>query len=442
MRCTHCGSALGSDVAWCGLCFAPVQAAAPAQPVPAAHGAYPPPPPAYPAPPAYPYPQPDLPGYIPPGYPGYSTAAPPPPPVARLEPGAPKLGAGFTTFAAIAVGAIMQWLFGALVDNPRLENEAVIRYAIVGTLATYAVVTWLVVGRVFSDGHPLRWRGNWHVLLGTAAGLVVGGVLANRLLAMASGAGAEGGDPVANLLVSEGDFPHIAAAVLIFVVAAPVVEEVLFRGLLLAAFEHHGKVVALLVSSIAFAAWHLEVSLLVYYTLAGFILGGVYVRHGLTGSIAAHAAFNGTLLLASVAYALSPGAVIHQDGLTLRAPNGWHQADAAPEGYLHGPSGGEVMVLTFSGVLDDLDPDKIVAQVQLGTVPQLAALGTRAETARTVELPAGTAVRVQVVVDGHDGELVLLPAAEGRAYMIMLSSGGSSRVRDDFDTMLQSIQVG
>lgn len=461
MQCAQCGAALAPGATWCGLCYA--QVAAPQTP----------PPPVYPG--SAPYP-------VPPPAPGYTLPAPPtaptvhdqgwdasaarvalagnaarpewtpppawpspawemPPQAAAYAAAAPaRQGAGWTTFAAIAAGAAIQFVLWMLLRDSTAENEALVRYALVGSITVYGVVGWLVVSRIHADGHPLRWRGSWGYLPSAVLGLAVGGGLAKLLLGAAHGAGAEGGDQVANVLVSEGDVPHILAAFLILVVAAPVIEELLFRGLLLSAFQHLGWIVALVVSSVAFAAWHLQPRSLVYYSLAGALLGALYIRKGLVSSMAAHAAFNGMLLLASISYALAPGPTVSYDGLTLTAPNGWHSVEDGPFIHLTGPSGGEVGVVTIPGV-GKIDPGELLAKIQIGLVPEVVSAGAKLDTARTVDLPAGTAIRFQMEIEGRDGDLVILPAG-GSLHMITMVSGGSQRVRGDFAEMLEGIQTG
>jgi membrane protease YdiL (CAAX protease family) len=369
---------------------------------------------------------------------------PPPgllPPVVREDEPAPEQhprGAGVATFLAIAVGALSQGVYW-YVTRGRIENEAAIRYAIVTTLAVYAVVALIVLRRVANDGHPLRWRGKASVPTSVVTGLLAGGGLAWFLLHAASAAGHPGGDSRVALLVSEGDVAHIAAAVLICCVAAPFLEELLFRGLLLASLLGNGTRFALWTSAAAFAAWHLTPSALKYYALMGAFLGGLYLKRGLACSIAAHAAFNGVLTAAAVSYALAPGPVVTAEGLTLRAPHGWHEASRTPYLDLRGPSAGEVVVASLPGGGDDVD--RMWDRVRAGALPVGDLFTARTDTARPVDLPAGRALRVRVTTEGHDGDLVLLPGKD-RTYLVLLVSGGSVRARADFDRMLTDLRIG
>src|SRR5207248_898764 len=64
-------------------------------------------------------------------------------------------------------------------------------------------------------------------------------------------------DPRVVTIMSEGDAAHIGIAVLISCVCAPLVEEVLFRGLLLESLRTRGEAFGIWMSGLAFAVWHL-----------------------------------------------------------------------------------------------------------------------------------------------------------------------------------------
>ena len=90
------------------------------------------------------------------------------------------------------------------------------------------------------------------------------------------------------------------AALLAFVLVAPVTEELLFRGWLMRDLEqHHGRTWALVWSSIVFGLAHLgHPASVLYATLGGFVLGAVALRTRSTlGSIALHAGVNAVPLL-------------------------------------------------------------------------------------------------------------------------------------------------
>jgi membrane protease YdiL (CAAX protease family) len=93
-------------------------------------------------------------------------------------------------------------------------------------------------------------------------------------------------------------FPHdlFGSAVLIFVVviAAPIAEEIVFRGVLLPSLAAHtGEGRAIAVSALVFAAMHLNMFSFVPILLVGWVLAWLYLRSGsLWVAIIGHSAFN------------------------------------------------------------------------------------------------------------------------------------------------------
>ncbi len=460
MHCAYCGSAVRPGAPWCGLCLHPVPPPEPPEPE-VAEPAYVPPPAyavALPAargplpPPLHPDPEPPLPlptatearmmlaggTTIPERPPPPEPGAPPEPP-----PAPPARSAGLATFLAIAVGGVSQVVFW-LLTRGTVENEAMIRYALVTTLGVYLVVAVIVVRRVAADDHPLRWRGAWPAGWSAAFGAAFGGLFAGGLMALASAAGGSSGDSRLAILVSEADVPHVAATVLIACVAAPLLEEVLFRGLLLASTLQRGTRFAVWVSSAAFSVWHLDPAHFKYYVFMGVVFAALYLRLGLACSVGAHAAFNGVLVAAAIGYALSPGPIVTAGALTVTAPRGWHQVtddpDYADVVALRGPSGAELLAIDAPPGTP-ADVDQLWTRFATGYVPGLAGMvQARGETARPVDLPTGRGVRVRIVVEGRDGDLVMLPSGDD-VYLVLLISGGSPRVRADFDRILEDLRV-
>lgn len=88
-----------------------------------------------------------------------------------------------------------------------------------------------------------------------------------------------------------GNFILVFIAVVIF---APIVEEIIFRGLLLKHLNNvMPTVVAILISSIIFGIGHGQIIWIIYATLIGIILSIVFIRcKSLTASIILHAVLN------------------------------------------------------------------------------------------------------------------------------------------------------
>jgi len=93
-----------------------------------------------------------------------------------------------------------------------------------------------------------------------------------------------------------------------FALLPAVAEELLFRGLLLASLRPRiGTVAAVVVSALAFAAFHFSPHALIAATLAGLALGAVRVWSGaLLPAVALHVANNGAVLVATRAGIAEP----------------------------------------------------------------------------------------------------------------------------------------
>ena len=97
--------------------------------------------------------------------------------------------------------------------------------------------------------------------------------------------------------------------ILIVVIIGPIVEELIFRKLMIDRLSLHGELYAVIVSSVAFGIFHQNVYQLFYATLFGFLLGYVYLKSGnIKLSILLHMVIN---LLGSVV------ALFIQEKLTL-----------------------------------------------------------------------------------------------------------------------------
>ena len=367
-----------------------------------------------------------------------------PPPVADQDVAPPLPHRALVlTIGSIGVGAVMMGISYLLSENPSISPATYLRYAMVLTLALYAVVGLLVVTQI-TPSVRLRWH-DGRPALGVATGLLVGGGLSLLLLLIVSAsAGHLDPDPRIVLLMSEGDAPHVIATVLITCAAAPLVEEVLFRGLLLESQRGRGTRVAIWISALAFAVWHLNPSALRYYALMGALLGWLYTRRGLACSMAAHVGFNGVLTLAALSLVLSPGATVSLDGLTAQLPSGWQTASASElPGTLtdtgsalgfHGPSGAAVVVVSFATPTAP-SIDDVYDRLSGGGFGH-------ADTSalHEIRLPVGLAVEVVQQFHGDEATVVFLPHA-GRSYELALRGAGSVKARSDFDRILNSLRV-
>jgi membrane protease YdiL (CAAX protease family) len=315
------------------------------------------------------------------------------------------------------------------------------------TLGVYAVVGVLIVTQI-APTVRLRWRvGSPGLAVGT--GLVVGGSLSLLGLGLVSAAaGHLNPDPRIVTLMSEGDAPHLLAAVLISCAAAPLVEEILFRGLLLESLRGRGTGLAIWISGAAFAVWHLNPAALRYYALMGALLGWLYVKRGLLCSMAAHLAFNGVLTVAALAVVLGAGPFVSSDGLSVHAARGWSTVSlgSLPTSFgathgsfaLRGPAGSSMVALSFPTELAP-DVDSIATRLRASTGSALAPY-LRTDSLRERRLPIGTVVEVDLQIAGSSGTIVFLPRA-GRSYEIVFESAGSHKAAADFAHMLEALRV-
>lgn len=342
---------------------------------------------------------------------------------------------------AICIGALgmgVSWLLGR---DSHMEPATYIRYALVLTIGVYVVVGALIAIRLV-PGVRLRWHTGkpaTSILIGAACG----GVLSALLLAVVSkAAGHLAPDPRVVTMMSEGDVAHIVAAIAITCLAAPLIEEILFRGLLLESLRRQGGRVALWVSGVAFAVWHLNPSALRYYALMGVFLGVLYMKRGLVCSMAAHAAFNGVLTVAALAVVLAPARTVTAGDLSFSAPRGWGQLHAVGSGWvLDGPSAAEVFV-GEQAVPVTPSSDQIYERVRTGltTVP-IPGVSFDATTVRKTVGQSGVAVEVDLNYEGHGGTMAML-SEPGKLVEMVILNAGSTKAQSDFPHMLDSLRVG
>lgn len=100
------------------------------------------------------------------------------------------------------------------------------------------------------------------------------GTLINSLIASVSGG--SGANVMANLITASS----VAQNILVVVIAAPIVEELVFRKFLVDRLTKYGQGLAILVSAVAFGLYHGNIIQFVYATLLGMVLAYVYIKSG------------------------------------------------------------------------------------------------------------------------------------------------------------------
>jgi membrane protease YdiL (CAAX protease family) len=282
------------------------------------------------------------------------------------------------------------------------------------------------------------------------AGVALALVVLDRLLT-----GQVTGDPRIGIIISERTLPRILGAILLTCVAAPWVEELLFRGLALESLKPWGTPAAIFGSACLFSLWHTDVVLagwqfhlipFLYYVGMGSTFGRLYVKRGLKSSIAAHTAFNGMLIVVSLTLMTGPSHVVSGVGVSARVPATWSVVNPAkipsPGAYdlaVNGPSGSGLLVTH-----QPLPPGAhlSVEQLAANAAQGMALMGVTVEpgTTRTAELPMGHVVRLSAMAKGHHAEVVLL-LKEDKLWATVLVAAGSHRAEKDFEGILTHLQV-
>lgn len=350
----------------------------------------------------------------------------------------PDSRAGRTVAILIGLNLAVQIVLAVVAAVRDIDLVATVRLSLVVALVLYAAAGTWVMTRAGSLGvRPDIGRDT--ALVGAAEGFIVGGGSALLMVALLRVLlGRPVLDPTAALLGAEGAVGPLLLGVLVIVVMAPVVEELIFRGFLAEAFRGKGRWDAICVSMIAFSLMHLRLAELRYYMFLGLGLAIVYLRRGLIGSICAHAAFNGVLVVAALS--ATHGPVVHATGAGARVtlPAAW-SAHAGVDGsdlVARGPAGSRVE-LAHLDVGKPQSPELLARALLSGSVPLPPGVSADAAKATVIDLPAGRAVSVSATVSGRDGRVVVVPKGS-RLWLTVMSSEGSARATGDFEGILRS----
>ena len=125
--------------------------------------------------------------------------------------------------------------------------------------------------------------------------------------------GAIRGTPVENTTVEIVSSSPTWLTVIMVVILAPLVEEFIFRRLMIDKLSRYGYLFAILVSSLAFGLFHGNLYQFFYATLVGILLGYIYVKSGnWLLSALMHAIINlyGSVVATKIADLLSKAAVL------------------------------------------------------------------------------------------------------------------------------------
>jgi membrane protease YdiL (CAAX protease family) len=324
-----------------------------------------------------------------------------------------------------------------------LAPTAALRLSLGVAVVFYLLTSLWVIGRAAT----LRVRPVW--VIGAARSAIAIGLLAGAAAALGISilarlaAGHTVVDPFAGLLVDASPGAFVIGAIVIAGVA-PVVEEFIFRGFLAEAFRARGSRAAIILSAMAFSVAHLRFAQFRYYVLMGIALGFIYWRSGLAGSISAHAAFNGTLVVLALVAAHGPPVTMRADGYALRLPATWHQMPTTGPVDLAavGPNGAQFQLSHFDfpqGRAVALD--RIAGALRAGQLPLPRNASLDPSSVQIVQLPIGPAIRLRATVNGHREESALMVTGT-RLLAFDLRADGSTQAERDFQALLATAAVG
>lgn len=373
----------------------------------------------------------------PPGASEYVHLAAPPGPSAPPVPASARGPVLLASVAAIALSVAVTsawWLFFG--EEVRVGQRMLIGSALTSALyvAVAGLVWWqLSGGRVrpsiaFGDDDTAA------IVIGFGVG-IGGGAFIVAVNSLIGGALTSDAEMIGVLY--ERRWVHVAVLLAITIIAAPLVEEILFRGLLLESFRGKGRGVAVLIASVAFSAWHVNPEQFRYYVLMGFLLGFLYWRFGLNGSITAHAVFNATLVVVAFAVVASPPRTITAELVSMEVPASWRVLDPPDDRedvllVAEAPTGG-ALVLTSTVV-----PGGVGASMG-GTRALASVLGRTG----LEEVPVAGGVGLRAVgSDEHGRRVDTVAAARGeRVYSIVFIHAGSDRAAAEFERFLQALRL-
>jgi membrane protease YdiL (CAAX protease family) len=346
---------------------------------------------------------------------------------------------------AIGAGVAGQWAIQRIADSGHANSNALINDGIALTVALYLIVGAIVIGFVRTTHVTLRWHeGDPLAAVGSGLlrGLLLGGGIA---IALHAATGHLQGDSRFTDLISENNPVRILFTILLMVCAAPLVEETLFRGILLESWRSHA-VWSVVVSGFAFAAWHLNGSAIGYYWLMGLILGRVYLRRGLIGSMATHAAFNAVVLGITIASISGSGHTVSGDGIRAHVPASWHvpagtsAARQANSFVLDGPSGAQIDLLaktTHTQVLSPTEAAGLAAEAMSTAIARVPGRITTA--ADEIELPLGAGERICVSDGSESADLYVIVSAT-HSYEVLVDTAGSATATKQAPSILESLR--
>lgn len=185
---------------------------------------------------------------------------------------------GFSLFAAIAAAVLLQLLFAALIpqDTPLYMwiVTFIPMYAAAIPLA-FLILRGIPAAKVEQNSFG---AGKFFLILLICIGLMYAGNIAGNIITTLITL-ISGGD-VLNPILSYAMDGSIFLKILIMVILGPLMEELLFRKMMIDRLLPYGEKTALITSAVAFGLFHGNLSQFFYAAALGLALGYVYLRTG------------------------------------------------------------------------------------------------------------------------------------------------------------------
>jgi membrane protease YdiL (CAAX protease family) len=202
------------------------------------------------------------------------------------------------------VGTLAVLAFAANASDPEPVRDALYRYetAIVGFVfyvLIFAIVLVIASGFDPREAFALRRPTSWGAAIGLSVGLLVVLLVVAAALEPIFGAGEEQGlDPTG---WDPDRAPALALNFVLTAMVAPIVEELMFRGIGFFLLEQFGQAAAIVITAIAFSLTHgIAVGIPVFFII-GLGLGFMRSRtKSLYPPVLMHAGFNGIGVIAGV----------------------------------------------------------------------------------------------------------------------------------------------
>lgn len=212
----------------------------------------------------------------------------------------------------LGIGFIYLVFFGLVTASVRASNKAELVLDHAGLIASIAfqfisagIVTFFVIGRIRPvDWLGLRWPGwRWIFLIAPCTVFSMwfffGGLEASGFMDWIESLGVEAVQDTVKLLQKSTDPLILGLMAFAAVIAAPICEEIVFRGYLYSATKRFaGPWAAGICSALVFAAAHGSLAALLPLFVFGGVLAFIYQKTGsLWAPVAVHCCFNGATVL-------------------------------------------------------------------------------------------------------------------------------------------------